>query len=279
MMRTGVVACAVAAIVVSMLMSGGALADTVQTFDTAGSITLASSETPGAWYVDRYPPSVFAAGQTAPGDPTGVLEEGVAGTDYQSDSFYNYQGRKYDVNLLGPTQSISIDLYVSNYMLTNWTDVGIWATGVNSTLPATDPNYISAYPIIEFQTPPPFDPDSAFYTFDYNGYSNPNGAWIDGTSVSNAGWYNLEMVLTVGTGMQYYLNGSLFATYGDPYTTNLSNVMLEVGNFGFDYDVSWDNLAALSTPEPISMIFFGTGLVAVSGYVARKKMQRKTAAG
>jgi len=30
-----------------------------------------------------------------------------------------------------------------------------------------------------------------------------------------------------------------------------------------------------SVPEPISMVFFGTGLVAVSGYIARKRMQRK----
>jgi hypothetical protein len=30
-----------------------------------------------------------------------------------------------------------------------------------------------------------------------------------------------------------------------------------------------------TTPEPISMIFFGTGLVAVGGYMARRKMARK----
>jgi len=29
------------------------------------------------------------------------------------------------------------------------------------------------------------------------------------------------------------------------------------------------------TPEPVSLMFFGTGLVAVSGYVARRRMQRK----
>jgi hypothetical protein len=28
-------------------------------------------------------------------------------------------------------------------------------------------------------------------------------------------------------------------------------------------------------PEPISMIFFGTGLVAVGGYVSRRRMLRK----
>jgi hypothetical protein len=31
----------------------------------------------------------------------------------------------------------------------------------------------------------------------------------------------------------------------------------------------------VDTPEPISMIFFGTGLVAVGGYMARRKMARK----
>ena len=33
--------------------------------------------------------------------------------------------------------------------------------------------------------------------------------------------------------------------------------------------------SGLPVPEPISMLFFGTGLVAVGGYVARRRMWRK----
>jgi len=31
-----------------------------------------------------------------------------------------------------------------------------------------------------------------------------------------------------------------------------------------------------TTPEPVSMIFFATGLVAVGGYMARRRMLRKS---
>jgi hypothetical protein len=39
----------------------------------------------------------------------------------------------------------------------------------------------------------------------------------------------------------------------------------------------FDVIPTVSAPEPISMIFFGTGLVAVGGYMARRRMARKTA--
>jgi hypothetical protein len=40
--------------------------------------------------------------------------------------------------------------------------------------------------------------------------------------------------------------------------------------------LAFDNSSlTYATPEPISMIFFGTGLVAVGGYMARRKMARK----
>ncbi len=44
-----------------------------------------------------------------------------------------------------------------------------------------------------------------------------------------------------------------------------------VGTGTYDGHVEAFVLDPISTPEPISMIFFGTGLVAVSGYVARRR--------
>jgi hypothetical protein len=47
----------------------------------------------------------------------------------------------------------------------------------------------------------------------------------------------------------------------------------DVGSYNSDFNLY--PAAVTATPEPISMIFFGTGLVAVSGYMARRKMARK----
>jgi hypothetical protein len=38
---------------------------------------------------------------------------------------------------------------------------------------------------------------------------------------------------------------------------------------------TFGSVTILTTPEPLSMIFFGTGIVGVAGYVARRRMQRK----
>ncbi len=275
-MRTGILASAVAALFVSLVMSGGAQADTTV-------YSFASPSSTSAWTVDRYPPASFLGGQTAPDSTPGVLEQNVLGSQFQGvGSFYDYQGESLAVNLSGPVQSVSINLYITTAMLTQSTayandvNVGMWTTGVDST------NSISAYPIIEFMnlnsasdTTHPGYSGIGFYTWDYDGNNNPAGDWFAADPPSTPGWYNLDTVLTVGTGLQYYVNGSLIGTYADTSTTSLQSVMLEDYNFGSNNQVYWNGLTTATTPEPISMIFFGTGLVAVGGYVSRRRMLRK----
>ena len=56
---------------------------------------------------------------------------------------------------------------------------------------------------------------------------------------------------------------------GDVYTINpLNGATMLLGNTGGQ---SWVDLTIAPVPEPISMIFFGTGLVGVVGYVARRR--------
>jgi len=274
-MRTGIVTSAVAAIFVSVLISGGAQAGTtVYSFATPTSITVAEPhvDTPGAWYIDRYPSNVFAAGATAPDGRSGVLEEGIAASDFQGvDSYNDWQGYEYDVNLSGPVQSISIDLYVSQAMLLTQQEYSVFITanGVNSS------NQSTGFPQFDFGTLGP-----VFTTPDGTRYGPGTVGFNDGGSnglvaVTTPGWYNLDMVLTVGTGMQYFVNGVSCLTTSDPYTTNLPNFELDSLNFGSSYDTYWDNLTTTSTPEPISLVFFGTGLVAVGGFMARRRMPRK----
>jgi hypothetical protein len=57
-----------------------------------------------------------------------------------------------------------------------------------------------------------------------------------------------------------------------PYSISTTYSLL--GSDGVTYTGSAE-VNVIGTPEPISMIFFGTGLVAIGGYVSRKRMLRK----
>jgi hypothetical protein len=213
----------------------------IQTFDSPGDVTLGPTQAPGTWYTDRFAPAGFAAGQTAPDGQIGTLKQSIDGSQVQANSFYNYQGRKYDINLTGAVQAVSIGLYVDPSWATNDVNAGIWLTGFDST-----PGEVSAYPIIAYRHSS--TASAGFYTWDY-----VNGGWINDPAVG-PGWHTLTTKLIVGTGMESYVDGVLFATFADPDTVSLGNVILNSYNYGQSYDVYWDNLSTATVPEPATLI-------------------------
>jgi hypothetical protein len=109
----------------------------------------------------------------------------------------------------------------------------------------------------------------------YNdGYQAYNGPGESATSLTLEGYNGANLVGTATIPLSF----SAFV-----YTpVNFNNIteleFIGVGpNSGSGWVEYWgmDNLEYTPVPEPISMIFFGTGLVAVGGYVSRRRMMRK----
>src|ERR1700712_509629 len=100
------------------------------TFDSP--VSTSSSQAAGSWYTDRYAPSGFTAPVSFGGDNR--LQETISSADGANSrpgsftsSFYNTQGRKYDLDA-GVT-SMSIDLYVdSSWASTGRRMAGFWGT-------------------------------------------------------------------------------------------------------------------------------------------------------
>ncbi len=184
-----------------------------------------------------------------------TLEESICATDsisnrpaaYQS-TFYNTQGRKYD--LLANTYSITISLYVpSSWATTNARMAGFWATAFDS----TDSNNGSGdFPIIEFQ--------GAINSGDYAnggvpgfyGWDNVAGAWdfigLPAGFKYNT-WVNLTMTLMPGHNFQYTVTDpsgkhgvSIVSPLSDATDASLGNVILEGYNYDNNYSIFWNNL-------------------------------------
>jgi hypothetical protein len=198
-------------------------------------VPLSDSQENGKWYVDRYAPDAFES-YNFNGEP--VLRQAVGADGVQGQTFYNYQGRKLDTNLMGGRQSMSIDLWLDPAWATSFANAGIWATG-------TDGSSVSAYPIIAWRSSEDGSVDPAgFYGFDYikGGYFLLKEAEAD----DYGQWHTLAFDLNVGTGMEYYVDGELVKTFDDPDTSTLINIILNVYNYGESYDVYWDNFKTLS---------------------------------
>ena len=179
-----------------------------RTFDSV----VIGEQAPDVWYVDRYAPAVF---ESFDFEGRKVLRHGVSTSDFQSSSFYNYQGRKLDVNLTGPTITVSIDLFVGSDWGSKQRNAGFWATGLDSS------NAISAYPMIAWSSG---GTDVAgFYAFDYF-----YGGWdlLHAAEPEDYGkWHNLAFTYNVGEGVSYFIDGDFKWSFSDSYTTQISNII------------------------------------------------------
>ena len=217
--------------------------------DFSGAITIGPTQAPGVWYTDRYAPAVFSSPHSIPGET--VLIHSISMADGainrpggQQGSFYNTQGRKYDLPAM--TKSMKIDLFIpAAWATSDKREAGFWGTAVDGA------SAISAFPIIEFTS------DGSNPRF--RGWeSGGAGAWSDLGLPSGFvydAWYTLEIELLA--------SGEFLYTVGDlQYTTTTSapdasvridNVILQGHNYdpthmgtvetdpGVTYDIFWDN--------------------------------------
>jgi hypothetical protein len=206
-------------------------------FNTA--ITIAATQTPGAWYVDRYAPAGFVANALfAGGERLRHIISEFDGGQYrgaQSGGFYDTQGRKYD--LPESTNAIEIELYVpADWETTGRRMAGLWGTALNAD------DAIAAYPIIEFAS---VDNDPRFRGW------GPDG-WFDiGLPAGFAynQWYTLKINLLPTGEFLYTIDGGsaplLAATngYAAGNPVGITNVILQGHNTfdGVNYTIHWDN--------------------------------------
>lgn len=199
-------------------------------------VLTSSTQAPGVWYTDRYPPAVF---ENAFFDGDNRLHHGVRTADTQanrpsgfSGPFYNYQGRKYVVGAQAHTTA-SIDIYVDSTWLPG-TRAGMWTTMSNGNL---------TFPIIEY-TVDGDNGDGNGPTYTGFRYWQSGIGWT-ATTFANAPtdqWYTLEIELTA-TDVLFSINGTPIATEGNLGALTIENVILNVHNEGpaGEYDVYWDN--------------------------------------
>lgn len=222
-----------------------------ETFDNP--VTLSATPAPGAWYVDRYAPNGFATSG-------GVLHETISASDFQDPGtrqFYNTQGRAFD---LGPTQSMSIQLYVDpTFDGSNQRDAGFWGVADDST------SAVSAYPIIELSD---LGGSLVFRGWDNDGA----GSWFNITSATGleGTWQTLSISLDTTTDLFTYTVGNVSMTTAAEGSQTLQSVILQGYNADANYGIAWDNLSAPGVPEPAAwgLMILGFGGV---GAVLRRR--------
>lgn len=245
-------------------LSGAAAVQADQLFDFSTPVVTGASQAPGVWYTDRYAPAGFSSPASFGGDDR--LQQVISDADGTasrpgafSSSFYNTQGRKYDLE--AATVKMSIDLFVpAPWQSTGNRMAGFWGTAVDAV------NAVSAYPILEFTS------DSA--TPRFRGYDN--GVWIDMGLPSGFvydSWQTLE-ISKLPSGEFKYSVGDLTATTTSlaPYgSVEIDNVILQGHNTqgGVNYNIYWDNLKTSVIPEPASAAL--AGAAALGLFVVRRR--------
>src|SRR5690606_19054545 len=209
-----------------------------------------------------YAPSGFSSPVSFGGDDR--LEQGISDADGASSrpgafssSFYNTQGRKYDLE--AATVKMSIELFVpAPWQSTGRRMAGFWGTAVDGG------NAVSAYPLVEF---------TSEGTPRFRGFEG-DGSWIDlglPTGFAYDAWQTLE-ITKLPSGEFNYAVGDKSATtlLMGPATTEIANVILQGHNSqaGVSYDIYWDNLATSVVPEPASAAMAG---VAILGLLAARR--------
>jgi hypothetical protein len=208
---------------------------TLRAADLIETVVLSDTAGPGVWFPDRYRPAVFEA---ALWEGRNAIKHGVRAVDslenrpvpYKS-TFYNTQGRKYLTSLSGGVQRMSIDLWVDENWKTKQAYAGLWSTGYDN---ANAPDF---YPILAWRSVA--EETAGFYYWDDNGWHLAKEAEDNDYDA----WHTLAFELTVGTGIQYYLDGQPVGTVAEVETVSLNDVILNVYNYGEDYDVYWDNFS------------------------------------
>ncbi len=222
------------------------------TFDSPP--TLASSQTPGAWYPDRYPPTIFEQYNLS---GENVLHVGIRLADaywnrplVNHNSFSNTQGRKIDLSS-GNTfrTSLIADLYVGADWNTKHRMATLWSTASDSTGATSYFNYVG------FRNATGSDP--GFYVY---GYHNIGAYTLLPYPITYGQWYNLKIELT-DTAFVYSINGTVVLSDTSLSGTKyFSNLILEAYNFADstlapqnqafeEYDVYWDNVGAVAMPN------------------------------
>lgn len=243
-------------------VSTAASADTFN-FDSA--VTTGSSQAAGVWYTDRYAPAGFSSPVFFDGDNR--LKQSISAADGASSrpgafsgSFYNTQGRKYD--LADGTKSLSIDIYIpADWASTGRRMAGLWGTAFDAG------NAVSAYPIVEFAS------DAATPRFQaWNG-----SGWMSmglPTGFAYDAWYTLE--IEMGGGGFNYSVGDLSAFMASANSVDIANVILQGHNTtdGVSYDIHWDNLVTTIPLPPAAWAGLSTlAGVGFVGFIRRRRMQ------
>ena len=241
-----------AGVCAAMISGAGAAQAGTETFDNP--VTLSATAAPGAWYTDRFAPAGFATSY-------GNLVESIAGHDLQADGFYNTQGRAFD---LGPTQSMSIDLFVDgNFRGSNQRDAGFWGVADDNT------NSVSAYPIVELS-----DLDNNLV---FRGWDSNNASWTTIASADSlvGSWQTLTISLNTVADTFTYTAGGSSLTLNAGGSTAINSVILQGYNVGANYNISWDNLttpAAGGVPEPAAWALMILGFGGVGAVMRRKRL-------
>ena len=236
------------------LMPTGPIITTVNTSlgnDFSTPVTLSPTQGSGVWYTDRYAPAGFVSAISFDGDTR--LKQSISIADgannrppSYSGTFYNTQGRKYD--LAATTTHAEIELYVpSGWASTGRRMAGFWGTAVDGG------NVISGYPIVEFTS------DGG--TPRFRVYETGTGDWVDlglPTGFAYNTWVKLTITSLPSPSHEFlYTVGDLSYTTqtGSEYlSTRLANVILQGHNTttGVDYDIYWDNFAYNDGTEGVS---------------------------
>ncbi|MEX2672118.1 MAG: hypothetical protein WD294_08430 [Phycisphaeraceae bacterium] len=252
MLRYGITTLSAAAIAVTLAPAPAAASGTqTQTFDVDP--TTASSQTPDAWYKDRYAPQVFES-EFFDGDDRLKLGLREAGQDgqrgAQNGGFYNYQGRKFDTPYNTVDTSVSVDLYVDS----GWNDgvrAGLWATAANGNL---------TFPILEYATDEEVG-EAGSGDRVANGFRwwQSGEGWTEIESNVDADqWYRLTIGLT-GTDVDFNItnlvdNTTVFdGSVANQGASSFDNIILQGHNEGRagEYDIYWDNVVT-AVPTPMA---------------------------
>jgi len=233
----------------ALLTSTAAMADSI---DFSTPVTTSPTAAPGVWYTDRYAPAGFQASG-------GQLNETIAASDYQgAGSFYNTQGRSYDLS--AGTKVMSIDLNVdASWANTDKRWAGFWGVGTDND------GVVQDYPIVEFIT------DGGLGQFRGWDTLSDTGGWINigsSFSIGSGGVYNLGIELA--NGVFNYSTNTGTASIGAYGSTSIKSVILQGYNSGTDYNIAWDNLES-AVPEPSSWMMMIGGFGVVGGAMRRRQ--------